>query len=70
VRNILAVLLAAPDMSGVQVRKSVRRIKVAMASACPTRPRIASPISICAAPPPSERSGIRASPPYWRSPHA
>ena len=40
--------------SGAQVRKSVRRIKVAMASACPTKPSITSRISICAAPPPSE----------------
>jgi hypothetical protein len=44
---------------GAQVRLSVRRIKVAMASACPTRPSTTSPTSTCGAPPPSERAGIR-----------
>jgi hypothetical protein len=43
---------------GAQVRKSVRRIKIAMASACPTGPSTALRISTCAASPPPERPGI------------
>jgi hypothetical protein len=42
---------------GAQVRISVRRIKVAMASACPYQTEYHSPISTCSAPP-SERPRI------------
>jgi hypothetical protein len=39
---------------GAQVRKNVRRIKVAMASACPYQAEYHLAYSTCTAPPPSE----------------
>ena len=43
---------------GAQVRKSVRRIKIAMASACPYQTEYHLAYLYLRAPPPSERAGI------------
>ena len=59
---------------GAHVRISVRRIKIAMASACPYQASTTWPISTCGAPPPSEHAGIpaqrprRGLPPHDQSP--
>ena len=44
---------------GAQVRRSVRRIKIAMASACPYQTEYHLAYLYLRAPPPSERPGIR-----------